>query len=91
VNTRSGNMAYALVADLGPKDKLGEGSMALADALGISSSPKKGGVSAGLAYVVFPGSGNGKPRSVEEINREGERLFNTVGGAAQLKVCLEIK
>ena len=91
VNTRSGKVAYALVADRGPKDKLGEGSIALAEALGIASSPKKGGTASGVAYVVFPGSGNGKPRTLSEINTEGERLLNAFGGAAKLTSCVGTK
>jgi hypothetical protein len=91
VDTRSGKVAYALVADRGPKDKLGEGSIALADALGIASSPKKGGAAKGVAYVIFPGSGSGKPRSVEEIRTEGERLFKSFGGAPKLTACAEAK
>jgi hypothetical protein len=42
----------------------------------------------GVAYVVFPGSGNGRPRSLEEINAEGERLFRAWGGERQLDACL---
>lgn len=91
VDTRSGKVAYALVADRGPKDKLGEGSIALAEALGIASSPKKGGIEKGVSYVIFPGSGNGKPHSVEEIRHEGERLFHAFGGTAQLTTCVEAK
>lgn len=91
VDTKSGKVAYALVADRGPQDKLGEGSIALADALGIASSPKKGGTARGLAYVIFPGSGSGKPRPVEEIRKEGERLLKSFGGASQLTACVEGK
>jgi hypothetical protein len=91
VNTRTGQVAYALVADKGPKDKLGEGSIALAEALGIASSPKKGGTGKGVAYVVFPGSGNGKPRTLAEISQEGGRLFTAFGGLARLTACTDTK
>jgi hypothetical protein len=91
VNTGTGKVVYAIVADRGPKDKIGEGSIALADGLGIASNPKKGGTSNGVAYVIFPGSGNRKPRSVDEINKEGERLLEAFGGSAQLTACVDVK
>jgi len=28
-----------------------------------------------VLYLVFPGSGNGRPRTLEEINAEGEKLM----------------
>lgn len=74
INESNGRVAYAQVADVGPKDKLGEGSIALAAALGIKSDPKRGGVGSGIRYVVFPKSGNGKPRSLDEIATEGAKL-----------------
>jgi hypothetical protein len=89
VNRANGKLAYALLADLGPRGHLGEGSIALAEALGINSNPRAGGAARGVAYVVFPGSGNGKPRSIEDINAEGERLFRVWGGKPQLDACLE--
>lgn len=42
------------MADIGPHP--GEGSIAMADALGIPSSPKHGGVDSGVTYVAFPHS-----------------------------------
>lgn len=44
----------AVVADIGPRP--GEGSIVLAEALGIPSSPKHGGVDSGVTYVRFPRS-----------------------------------
>jgi hypothetical protein len=41
--TYSGRSSPAIVADIGPAGKLGEGSIALAKALGIPSDPKRGG------------------------------------------------
>jgi hypothetical protein len=75
VNEASGKIVYAIVADVGREGKLGEGSMALAEALGLPSDPRRGGTRATLRYVVFTHSGNGKPRSRAEIDREGERLY----------------
>ncbi len=64
----------AIFADVGPKGQLGEGSIALAEALGIPSDPKTGGTAASVTYIVFPGSGNGKPRSADEIAAETKKL-----------------
>lgn len=53
---------FAVFADVGPGHKLGEGSMALARSLGMSSSPISGGTQrAEVEYLVFPRSGNGTP------------------------------
>ena len=57
----NGKVAFAVFADVGPRHKLGEGSIALAQELGIPASPRTGGVRSGVEYLVFPGSGNGTP------------------------------
>ena len=87
MNRGTGKVVYAIVADVGPRDHLGEGSIALAEALGVDSSPKKGGARSGLSFVIFPASGAGKPRSLEEIAQEGAHLLAQFGGAARLAAC----
>jgi hypothetical protein len=87
-NSKSGRISNAIFADIGPKAKIGEGSIALAAALGINSSPKTGGADGGVMYVVFPNSGNGKPRTIAEINNEATKHFNNWGGMTRLKACL---
>jgi len=87
VNRANGALSYVIFADLGPRDHIGEGSIALAEALGINSDPRRGGASGGVVTVVFPNSGNGRPRSIGEINGESERLFEAWGGMAQLEAC----
>lgn len=67
----------AIVADEGPGGKWGEGSIALADALGIMSSPKHGGVRDGVSYVVFPGSRQGWPRDIDGVQEQARQLFET--------------
>ena len=53
---------FAVFADVGPHQKLGEGSMALAASLGINPNPRNGGTHRPeVEYIVFPGSGNGRP------------------------------
>ncbi len=73
VNLRNGDSSYAIYADIGT---FGEGSIALADALGISSDARDGGQSDGILYLLFPGSGNQQPRTMGEIEAEGEKLIS---------------
>ncbi|HKS75674.1 MAG TPA: glycoside hydrolase family 75 protein [Terriglobales bacterium] len=90
VNLRSGKVEGAIVADeSAPEVPMGEGSMALADALGIDSNPRSGGVQKGVAYVIFPGSGNGKPRALDEIVSASQAYFQRWGGLPRLDVCLK--
>lgn len=88
VNRVNGKSSPAIFADLGPKNKLGEGSIALAERLGIPANPRHGGASRGIVYVVFPGSGNGKPKTFQEIEGESRTLFDAWGGMRQLDACL---
>src|ERR1700676_911275 len=83
-NTRNGKSSYAIFADIGT---LGEGSIALADNLGIWSNAREGGTRGGIIFQVFPGSGNGQPRTVEEINTETAKLVQDVGGAGPSNGC----
>lgn len=49
-------VVYAVVGDLGPKPIIGEGSYALAEALGIDPDPSTGGVSGKVVdFILFPG------------------------------------
>jgi hypothetical protein len=66
----------AIFADVSPPGApLGEGSMLLAQRLGVPSDPRHGGTfRVSVRYAVFPGSGSGWPRTVASIDAEGERL-----------------
>ncbi len=89
INPRNGKVAGAIIADeSAPELKMGEGSIALADALGIDSNPRTGGIEHGVAYVVYPGSGNGQPRGLDEIASSSRRNFQTWGGLQKLHSCL---
>jgi hypothetical protein len=88
VNKKNGKLSFAIFADGGPPNKLGEGSIALADSLGIPSNPRRGGAAKDVLYLVFPSSGNQKPRTLEEIKSEAGRLFEAWGGLSQLNDCL---
>lgn len=56
-NTKTGQSVHAVVADIGPKPKIGELSMAAAIALGINPSPRDGGTEEKIIrYEIFPGT-----------------------------------
>ena len=89
VNLQNGKVSGAILADeSAPRLKMGEGSMALADALGINSNPQTGGTEQGIAYVIYPGSGNRKPRALHEILSISGRHFQRWGGLSKLNGCL---
>jgi hypothetical protein len=84
LNLRNGRSSYAIFADVGT---LGEGSIALADNLGIHSDARIGGTRGGILYVIFPGSGNGSPRTVDEINSETAGRAELWGGIDRVNAC----
>lgn len=86
-NQRNGKTSYAIFGDVGPADRIGEGSMALAENLDIRSDARNGGARRGILYLVFPGSGNGSPRTIEEINSEGQKLLQAWEGSIRQYVC----
>lgn len=86
-NRKNGRAAFAIFADLGPPGKIGEGSIALAGALQIPSSPRHGGAADAVQVVVFPGSGDRRPKPQADIDREGRTLLERWGGTARLDAC----
>jgi hypothetical protein len=84
MNMRTGAWSSAIFADIGT---FGEGSIALADSLGISSDARRGGTWGGVFYLVFPGSGSGQPRSIDEINEAAGKALQDWGGTEQLNSC----
>jgi hypothetical protein len=83
-NRRTRKLAHAIVADIGPADRLGEGSLALAQATGVPGTPKSGGQIGDVVYLVHAGSGNRYARQLSTINRAGATLLNRWGGLARL-------
>ena len=89
VNLHNGKIAAAIVADeSAPNLPVGEGSIALAEVLGIDSSPRHGGQDGDVVYIIYPGSGNGKPRKLEEVLANSNQLFEAWGGLNGLNACL---
>jgi hypothetical protein len=70
-------LTYAIFADTGPTTVIGEGSVALANALGYPSSPATGGVVGNVVtYIAFTGTGT-VPSKVEDkptIKALGDQL-----------------
>lgn len=86
LNLRNRRSSFAIYADIGT---LGEGSIALAENLGIRSDARQGGQANAVLYLVFPASGNLAPRTLDEIRKEGERLLDDWGGFRKLSSCAE--
>ena len=89
INTKNDSACFAIFADTGPKNKIGEGSIALAKALGINSNPRTGGADDGIIYILFPGSGDGKPKTVIQIKTIGENELKKTVGKEGLRKCVE--
>jgi len=85
VNTENNMTSGCIFADVGPRGKIGEGSIALAEAVGISSDPKGEGTESKFIYVVFSGSSMGWPLTVDFINTHSKELFEQWGGMQRLK------
>jgi hypothetical protein len=76
----NGKVAFAVFADVGPRHKLGEGSIALAQELGIPASPRTGGVRSGVEYMVFPGSGDRTPGDPRRNFYAGAQMLRAAQG-----------
>jgi len=78
-------------ADLGPRNKIGEASIAMAKKLGIPSSPKTGGIAHGIVYLVFPRSSHGWPLSNDEIQQYSRDMFWNWGGTSRLEEVFQLQ
>lgn len=87
IRPEEGDYDYAVYADVGPVSKIGEASIAAANALGIPSSPKAGGTGHGIIYIVFRSSEQGWPLSQVEIDQYGATVFAKWGGLDKAKDC----
>ncbi|HAS46539.1 MAG TPA: hypothetical protein DCS93_39015 [Microscillaceae bacterium] len=84
-NTQNHRWTYAIYADTGADTRIGEGSIALAKLLGINADARKGGISQGIVYTVFPGSGVQTPLTLAAIQTKGFSYFYKFGGLTHLK------
>jgi len=82
-NTATGLGCFAIYADSGPSGSLGEGSIYLANQIGINSDPRTGGTSSGIIdYIIFPQSGYGQGTipTLGQIDSIGTLKINLIGG-----------
>ena len=86
-NTKTGDNDAMIYADVGPKGKIGEGSIALAKALKVPGDPKTGGTPAGICYWFVPGSGKGW-QPVDIWWPAALKLFGQWGGLSRLSEVL---
>jgi Fungal chitosanase of glycosyl hydrolase group 75 len=69
-------VVYAVFADEGPNNIIGEASYATAKALGIDPDPDTGGVDSGVTYIVFPGKVPSPVESNSAIDSKGISAAN---------------
>ena len=88
-NKANGRTAYAVFADVGPKGRIGEGSIALARVLGIPSNPRHDSVAGGVTYLVFPGSAlpSGKQTTARRVRASAAKFYHRWGGSERLRSC----
>lgn len=88
-NNATGKSSWAIYADIGPTNQLGEGSMALAEALGVNSNPKTGGTpKETIAMIYWPGSSTGWPQTPGALAAQAASLFNEWGGFDSARIAL---
>jgi Fungal chitosanase of glycosyl hydrolase group 75 len=93
INQKNGRSSFAIFADVGPRRRIGEGSIALARALGLDHDPRRSGTSdPSIAYLVFPrsGLGQGTLRTAKEIKGSALKVFREWGGVKRLKGCSRV-
>lgn len=73
----------AIVGDVGPRHRIGEGSIALARALGINASPIHGGIGKGVSVVLWPSSTLGWPLVMDRIEARVVELWTAWQAALQ--------
>ena len=80
-NQANGRSAYAVFADVGPKGRIGEGSIALAKQLGIPADPRHDSAEDGVRYLIFPGSALPPDRRIttRSIQSSAARLYHRWG------------
>ena len=92
-NTRNGALDFAVIADQGPRDTIGEGSIALAANLDINTDMRNhtAGQDGGVVYLVLPGTAAEPPwpRTLDDIRASAAATFEAWGGLEQLKAVVD--
>lgn len=90
INGKNRQRSSAIFGDVGPAMSLGEGSVALATALGLNPSARDGGTEAPhIVFIVFPGSAAAPPwpRDAADLDAAACALFDAWGGMDQFDLC----
>lgn len=72
INKANNKRCFAIFADTGPGNKIGEGSIYLAQQLGLQGSPKSGGTNSGIVYILLKNSGKGTVLTNNQIQEIGK-------------------
>lgn len=88
INKNNNTSSGCIFADVGPDDALGEGSIALAKAIGIQSNPRQEGSEDKFIYILFSNSAIGWPLTADFINEHAKKLFEQWGGQDRLQAAL---
>lgn len=84
-NEKNGIVVGGIFAEIGPVDKLGEVSIALAKKLGVNADPKKGGSSFRyFKYMLFPGTKLSSMPIVADLEKAALDQFEQWGGLDRL-------
>jgi hypothetical protein len=77
-NAANGESSFAIFADIGPKNKIGEGSIKLAENLHIRSNPKNGGAQSQIIFILFENSGLDSILDIKEIYEIGQKKLKSI-------------
>jgi hypothetical protein len=75
-----GGHSPAIIADVGPKGRIGEGSPALARVIGVDDDGRTGGCSSGVACLLFVGSRTVPAWPRADMGARVQELIEIVGG-----------
>ncbi len=82
-----GSPQFGVQADVAPRDGLGEGSIDLAQRLGLKSDPRHGGTSKRKIVFVVLTDRMAFPANADEVNTNASAAFDKWGGQERLDAC----
>ena len=84
----TGDSSAAIFADVGPSNRIGEGSIALARNLSINHDAREGGVEWGMVTLVFTDTHRDWPVDLDDITNTSDKNFRLWGGFNQIRAVL---